>query len=56
MQWDQHDSVRYAHINEGLPVISQQNIVDKIEDSASTVFESESVIKQYSKEVEEQQV
>jgi hypothetical protein len=40
MQWDQHDSVRYAHINQKNVVVQQENnsLLDNVEQSQSTYF------------------
>lgn len=40
MQWDQHDSVRYAHINQKNAVVQQENnsLLDNVEQSQSTYF------------------
>ena len=37
MQWDQHDSVKYAHIND-LNKPSDRPITQNIEESQSTLF------------------
>lgn len=40
MQWDQHDSIRYSHINaEKTEVIKQINTIDNTIESKSTYFE-----------------
>lgn len=57
MQWDQHDSVKYAHINDpnkrSEPKVTSAQEITDIDESKSTFFNQEQLVTKEVKEKEE---